>query len=420
MGLLTRDLRCGRPRRLRLIFNAVIMSACLVPLYLWVNKLFGLPSPPLLQHIATEDSVQQEIPYSVMAETLTWPTPTSRQLSKALVPGSPTKPATLSRTPGSKRKMILYWTPAKKCDYLNLNERPGPTFEDLQCPENNCFWTADRTKVKEADAVLFFQHCIRRVTIPQKNPHGRWILVNHESPCESFNKWSDWDGLFNWTMRYTKNSDIYSPYARVVFSKGEGPGLSKEQALSITKKKTKLVAWMVSHCPTSSRREEYVEELQKYIPVDVYGRCGPLVCARGDARCHELLNNDYKFYLAFENSFAESYVTEKFFYMIPLHIIPVTRSLANYSELGVPPILHIDTRDFKSPKDLAEYLKRLDKDDESYAALLRAKADYKVFDWKHSYCDICRKLNDPSEPTKWYSASEIIKQHGSCFPPTDL
>lgn len=34
-------------------------------------------------------------------------------------------------------------------------------------------------------------------------------------------------------------------------------------------KKPKLVAWMVSHCPTQSRREMYVKELQKYIAVDM-------------------------------------------------------------------------------------------------------------------------------------------------------
>lgn len=33
-------------------------------------------------------------------------------------------------------------------------------------------------------------------------------------------------------------------------------------------KRPRLVAWMSSHCPTISKREEYVRELAKYIPVD--------------------------------------------------------------------------------------------------------------------------------------------------------
>jgi len=44
--------------------------------------------------------------------------------------------------------------------------------------------------------------------------------------------------------------------------------------------KRRLVAWFVSHCETSSRREKYVEELRKYVDVDIYGKCGSLNCSR--------------------------------------------------------------------------------------------------------------------------------------------
>lgn len=33
-------------------------------------------------------------------------------------------------------------------------------------------------------------------------------------------------------------------------------------------KRPKVVAWMSSHCPTQSRREMYVKELQKYMAVE--------------------------------------------------------------------------------------------------------------------------------------------------------
>ena len=52
------------------------------------------------------------------------------------------------------------------------------------------------------------------------------------------------------------------------------------------------------------------KELQKYITVDIYGSCGPLKCW-GD-QCDDTLDNDYKFYLAFENSLCYDYITEKF------------------------------------------------------------------------------------------------------------
>ena len=61
-----------------------------------------------------------------------------------------------------------------------------------------------------------------------------------------------------------------------------------------------------------SRREEYVKELQRYIPVDVFGDCGSLHCKRGSPACAARMAH-YKFYLAFENSLCTDYVTEKLF-----------------------------------------------------------------------------------------------------------
>ena len=51
------------------------------------------------------------------------------------------------------------------------------------------------------------------------------------------------------------------------------------------------ISWIVSHCATQGRREEYVEEIRKYIYIDSYGSCGD----RHDP-CRKLDNKNLKVY----------------------------------------------------------------------------------------------------------------------------
>ena len=70
----------------------------------------------------------------------------------------------------------------------------------------------------------------------------------------------------------------------------------------------------MTNCNDRNGRWQYAHELQKYIPVDIYGACGTKTCPRSTAnKCFDMLHTDYKFYLAFENSNCKDYITEKFF-----------------------------------------------------------------------------------------------------------
>jgi glycoprotein 3-alpha-L-fucosyltransferase len=74
------------------------------------------------------------------------------------------------------------------------------------------------------------------------------------------------------------------------------------------------VAWFVTNCNDHNGRKQYAHELQKHIPVDIYGACGTKNCPRSTAnKCFDMLDRDYKFYLAFENSNCKDYITEKLF-----------------------------------------------------------------------------------------------------------
>ncbi len=56
----------------------------------------------------------------------------------------------------------------------------------------------------------------------------------------------------------------------------------------------------------------------------MYGSCGTLDgCRKKDASCLENLLRSYMFYLAFENSNCDGYITEKFWRTLKLNIVPV-------------------------------------------------------------------------------------------------
>ena len=117
--------------------------------------------------------------------------------------------------------------------------------------------------------------------------------------------------------------------------------------------KTKI-AWIVSHCHTTSDREGYVQELQKYISVDIFGNCGSHKCAHWN--CLESLSKNYMFYLSFENSLCKDYVTEKFFQALSKDILPIVYGDMNYEDIA-PPKSYINALHYENPKDLSKQLK---------------------------------------------------------------
>ena len=117
-------------------------------------------------------------------------------------------------------------------------------------------------------------------------------------------------------------------------------------------------------------------ELQKYIQVDIYGEGQPFYCPRQkDRECMKNLSTNYKFYLGFENSFCDGYISEKFYKYFNLDLIVVARGIDEYANI-VPPEVIINTRDYDSPRKLADKLLYLDSHDEEYLAMLREKDKY--------------------------------------------
>ena len=66
-----------------------------------------------------------------------------------------------------------------------------------------------------------------------------------------------------------------------------------------------------------------------------------------------MIERDYKFYLAFENSLCRDYVTEKFYNPLLYSTVPIVYSGADYYD--APLNSYIDVRNFTSGKYLLHY-----------------------------------------------------------------
>jgi len=302
-----------------------------------------------------------------------------------------------------KPKVILYWTTfyGHRDFEFGLGQQP---FKDAGCPVTNCIATDDPSQSEEADALMFHMRNVAQQTpYPKKrSPHQRYVFFLLEHPYHQWNDLRPFNGFFNLTMTYRRDSDIFLPYGMTE------KGKSKADVTPV-KKQRKLVAWFVSNCQSHSKREDYVKELQKYIPVDVYGQCGPLKCPPDTTQyhairmwpsCYTMLEENYKFYISFENNFCRDYVTEKMYNILKLNVVPIVLGGTDYSR-DAPPNSVINIQDFDSPKQLSEYLIELDKNEDKYLEYFKWKHEYKVVTGKpfqDAFCRLCEILNDPDYP----------------------
>ncbi|KFM64763.1 Glycoprotein 3-alpha-L-fucosyltransferase A, partial [Stegodyphus mimosarum] len=226
-------------------------------------------------------------------------------------------------------------------------------------------------------------------------PKQIWILVHHESPPHTPDILKNLDGVFNWTATYRFDSEILlTP-------------LVKKRSHPITdmtnyaRNKKRMVVWLVSNCKTPSRREEYVAELQKYIPVHIYGSCGQYSCLpKMSDECYQKLGKVYRYYLSFENSICKDYVTEKLYHVLNTNMVPVVLGGANYSVVA-PPHSYINALFFKTPRDLAQYLLEIAKDDKKYNQFFTWKQTHELSS-EHYACKICRMLNEAKMKSSTY------------------
>ncbi|ESO84323.1 hypothetical protein LOTGIDRAFT_95410, partial [Lottia gigantea] len=256
------------------------------------------------------------------------------------------------------------------------------------CRFSNCVLTSNKSDVYTADALLFHTQDLYDLfwfvkmksyynPLPKyRTKEQLWILINQEPPVHIMIDYSRFNGLFNWTGTYRQASEIHMPYGRVI----------KRTNKDVEVVKRTGVVWMAGNCFDHARRQQLIQELEKYIRIDKFGSCG-----KGWISQEDFDQRRYKFYISFENSICEEYITEKFFGILKQGILPIVLGGANYKKLA-PPHSYIDIRDFTSVKNVADYLNYLERNDTAFKEYFKWTKEYAITTIPRE-CSICEELN---------------------------
>ena len=231
----------------------------------------------------------------------------------------------------NRLKTILFWEMPDWYKKENLGVREP--FIRQNCPVTNCEVTNDASKYNQSDFIVTHMWQDIRKPPSYRLAHQRWIFMLYESPIRTFYDFSIWKNFFNMTSTYMVNSDLpgfYESMSNMYWKENK----TFDENFNFYGSKSNFAAAVISNCGGPSQRLKYINELKRFINVDVYGKCGKPCPTHfknniaGD--CKEIISAEYKFYLAFENSVCKDYITEKFFGILRNNIIPVVLGGGSY------------------------------------------------------------------------------------------
>ncbi|KAG9136725.1 hypothetical protein Leryth_004508 [Lithospermum erythrorhizon] len=190
---------------------------------------------------------------------------------------------------------------------------------------------------------------------------------------EAGRKKSGYEDIF---VSYHAKDDVQSTYAGALFHN------NRNFQLSPFKRNDTLVYWSSSRC--LPKRNKLARSILSLLPHHSFGKClnnvgGMDMALSYYPQCIKDLNaapkwwdhlhcamSHYKFVLAIENTFTESYVTEKLFYALDSGSVPIYFGSPNVWDF-VPPNSIIDGSKFSSMQELASYVKAVANDPVAYA-----------------------------------------------------
>lgn len=181
------------------------------------------------------------------------------------------------------------------------------------------------------------------------------------------------DTIFNWTMNYRRDSDIVDYFGNIEYELRFFAEKEKENNGWFEKmmsRKNGLAIWAVSNCNNTGgaiQRMKFATELiANGLDVTTYGSC-----FNNRFQGSELVRalQRHKFYLSLENSIhCPDYISEKFWRNgLRAGAVPIVWGPTKEDVQAVAPHhSFIHSEDFKSPRELVEYLNYLNRNDTAY------------------------------------------------------
>ncbi len=245
----------------------------------------------------------------------------------------------------------LHNRPAVARQWTPLLDVPG----FVHCEEASQLLTADCVIV-HLPSILFTSqaHQLRRLRemVPKTQ---LWVAETMESAI-NFPQIEDPDfmALFDIEASYRQSADVWTPYIPQSLA-------TRYRNVQPGRRKKLGCAFMTGNWNKSGRRE-YMRELMEYLEIDSFGRIlnnKRLWLDRGVKTKLRVLRR-YQYTLAFENSLAADYVTEKFYQPLLTGTILIYLGAPNIEEFAPGDKCFINVQDFASPALLAEFVMQAD------------------------------------------------------------
>ena len=160
----------------------------------------------------------------------------------------------------------------------------------------------------------------------------------------------------------------------------------------------RLITWFVSNCQSFSGRNDYVEEMQKTVDVDIYGKCFGKKLLEKESIEEVRTLSSYKFYLSFENSRCPEYATEKIYKVLNMKMLdnpPVPIVMGpnrTWYKNNLPQHSYIHVDDYKTPTELSNYLIYLNQEPDLYFEYLAWRRNHTKVEDSTLRCKMCNKL----------------------------